>query len=110
MLKLALALLMVAACADDGESRQAVGRGKSAVAGAQQPGGLVHGLPFAGERGFATLDDYLAFLESQSGFDTPYYQRVGPDRYQLMTRLPPGRPRPPVVTREELMRRYGFSR
>lgn len=80
------------------------------MVGAQQPGGLVHGLPFAGDRGFATLDDYLAFLESQSGFDTPYYQRVGPDRYQLMTRLPPGRPRPPVVTRAELMRRYGFSR
>ena len=66
-------------------------------------------LPHARGREFATLDDYLAYLERLGAMDIPYYQRRDDGRYVYIR----GRIRPTtddVYTREELMRRYGFTR
>jgi hypothetical protein len=75
MLRHAAALLTMTGFVAAAESQAGVGiEGERQVTSENAQasrGGLVHGLPFAGDRGFATLDEYLAFLESQSGFDTP---------------------------------------
>jgi len=70
----------------------------------------VRRLPFAHGRAFATLDDYLAHLRDRAGpIGQPWYREVRPGVYELVTnRAPPGAPE--IHTREELMRRFGFSR
>lgn len=57
---------------------------------------------------FATLDDYLSFLEKGAAIDKAYYRKVGPDRYLLVTTVQPPPP-PQYFTREELARRFGFE-
>jgi len=70
----------------------------------------VRQLPFAHGRTFATLDDYLAHLRDYAGpVGQPWYRKVGTDSYELVTtRAPAGEPE--IFTREQLMRRFGFSR
>ena len=66
-------------------------------------------LPHARGREFATLDDYLAYLERLSAMDIPYYKRREDGDYVYIR----GRIRPTaddVYTRGELMQRYGFTR
>jgi hypothetical protein len=72
--------------------------------------GAARPLPYSHGRSFATLDEYLEHLRRYAGpVGQPWYRRVGGDRYELVTtRVPPGEPQ--VFTREELMRRYGFTR
>ena len=67
-------------------------------------------LPFAHGRTFATLDDYLAHLRDHAGpIGQPWYRELRPGVYELVTnRAPPGEPA--IVTRAELMRRFGFTR
>ncbi len=67
------------------------------------------GLPFAQGRSFVSLDDYLAFLEKRGSQDVPWYRKVGPDTYELVARRGPRAERV-VVTRQELMDRFGFTR
>lgn len=62
-------------------------------------------------RRYRTLDDYLAFLESRAPIDGHWYREIRPGVYRLET----GNYRGPeieqrVFTREELERKYGYSR
>jgi hypothetical protein len=70
----------------------------------------VRGLPSSFGRTFATLDEYLDHLRRHAGpVGQPWYRKVGPDAYEQVTTIVP-RPKPRTFTREELMRRYGFTR
>ena len=80
----------------------------AAVAAVPQPGQPVSGLPFSQGRSFTSLDQYLAFLETRGAYDIPWYRKVRPGVYELVTRRPPGTPRQ-VFTREELARKFGFT-
>lgn len=66
-------------------------------------------LPFAQGRSFGSLDEYLAFLEERGATDVPWYRKTGPDTYELVARRGP-RAEPVVVTRKQLMERFGFTR
>ena len=67
------------------------------------------GLPHAQGRVFHTLDDYLAHLLKMGMQDRPFYEHAGANRYRLNAGRG-GRGKPPqYFTREELMRKYGFS-
>ncbi len=70
----------------------------------------VSGLPSSFGRSFATLDEYLEHLRRYAGtVDQPWYRKVGPDSYELVTTMKPAPP-PKTYTREELMRKFGFAR
>ena len=71
----------------------------------------VANLPYARGHIFQSLDDYLAYLErTNPTVDLPYWRKVGPDTYQWTAVRMPRAPAGEIATREELMRRYGFSR
>jgi hypothetical protein len=75
------------------------------------PQGDEHGvanLPFARGRVFARLDDYLAYLRSQSAYDAPSWREVEPGIYERGGRRAPDEP-PPRLTRRQLMEKYGFK-
>ena len=74
--------------------------------GAAEP---VPDLPFSQGRTFASLDDYLAFLEERGRYDVPWYREIRPGVYELVSRRGPGA-EPRLYTREELERRFGFER
>jgi hypothetical protein len=67
---------------------------------------------------FATLDDYLAWLrQTQAPVDGPWYEEIRPGVYQLRTgnlRIlgPEGdeTPRDQTFTREQLLKKFGFSK
>ena len=109
----ALALL-AAACADApaGAADGAQGR-KERVAmeqGAGSERGAVSGLPSSFGQSFATLDEYLEHLRKYAGpVDLPWYREVRPGVYEEVTTITPAPP-PKTYTREELMRKYGFTR
>lgn len=67
------------------------------------------GLPFSQGRSFASLDDYLAFLETRGAYDVPWYREIRPGVYELATRRRPGTP-PQLSTREQLAQKFGFNR
>ena len=73
------------------------------------PGKPVSGLPYSEGRAFHSLDEYLAFLRKAGEYDTPWYRKVGPNKYELAGRRFPGT-QPTYVTREELMHKFGFDR
>lgn len=66
-------------------------------------------LPFAQGHSFATLDEYLAFRRKRGATDVPWYREVSPGVYELESRRGPGAP-VRTYTRDELMKRFGFSR
>lgn len=66
-------------------------------------------LPFAQGLSFADLDAYLAHLRRRGATGVPYYEEVAPGLYELVARRGP-RAAPERVTRDALMRRYGFAR
>lgn len=69
----------------------------------------VAGLPFAHGRRFRTLDEYLQHLERNAApIDQPWWREIRPGVYEHVKRLP-GAPRE-TATREELMKRFGFTR
>jgi hypothetical protein len=68
----------------------------------------VANLPYARGRTFASLDEYLAHLESLGAIDLPWWREIRPGVYERVTSVR-GRP-PEVATRAELMQRYGFKR
>ena len=60
---------------------------------------------------FATLDDYLAYLEKTSALDNAWYREIRPGHYRLETpslRGPYKGQR--VFTREQLLAKFGFER
>lgn len=65
---------------------------------------------------FRTLDEYLDYLEMTQGpVDGPWYKKIGPDLYELQTGnlkldVPAGADEKRVFTRQELERKFGFSR
>jgi hypothetical protein len=68
----------------------------------------VANLPYARGKTFRTLDEYLAHLEAQGAVDLPWWREIRPGVYERVTSKPEaGRE---VATREELMRRFGFTR
>jgi len=63
-------------------------------------------LPFAQGRTFATLDEYLAYLEQEGARDIPWWREVEPGVYELQGRmLPEHRQR---LTRKQLAEKFGF--
>ena len=70
----------------------------------------VKGLPSSFGRSFATLDEYLEHLRRYAGpIDQPWYREVRPGVYELVTTMRPA-PASQTYTREELMRKFGFTR
>ncbi|MGZ8361466.1 MAG: hypothetical protein ACXWUX_13170 [Allosphingosinicella sp.] len=68
-------------------------------------------LPYARGRTFASLDEYLAYLQQTNGtIDLPYWRATGRGVYQWTVRMPGEPAGRETATREELMQRYGFSR
>jgi hypothetical protein len=66
---------------------------------------------------FRTLDEYLAFLEqTQAPVDGPWYKEVSPGMYQLQTGgnlhldVPAGATEKRLFTRQELEKKFGFSK
>ncbi|ESR25658.1 hypothetical protein [Lutibaculum baratangense] len=73
-------------------------------------GAGVGGLPFAGERRFRCLDDYLAYLRQASAMGASYWEEVSPGLYRRTGGEPMAIPEErPVRTRAELMREFGFD-
>ena len=68
----------------------------------------VANLPYARGKTFRTLDEYLAHLEAQGALDLPWWREIRPGVYERVTSRT-GAPRE-VATREERMRRFGFTR
>ena len=69
----------------------------------------VAGLPFAHGKTFRTLYEYLEHLERYAGpIDQPWWREIRPGVYEHVKRMP-GAPRE-IATREELMKRFGFTR
>ena len=65
-------------------------------------------LPFAMGRRFRSLDEYLEHLRCNAGpIDLPWWREVRPGLYERMVRMR-GAERE-TATREELMKRFGFS-
>lgn len=66
-------------------------------------------LPFAQGQSFETLDAYLAHLEQLGTIGITWYQRLADGTYEMVRRRAPGTP-PTILTRQELLDRYGFVR
>ena len=66
-------------------------------------------LPYAGGRSFKTLDDYLAFRKTLGTTGRSFYEEVSPGTYRLVTgrRLPGGEEK--TYTRDELLKKFGFT-
>lgn len=65
-------------------------------------------LPYARGKTFRTLDEYLAHLEAQGAVDLPWWREIRPGVYERVTSKPDAQRE--TATREELMRRFGFTR
>lgn len=80
----------------------------AACADSQASGGPVSGLPHAGGRQFASLDDYLAFLKQRGAMDIPWYE-LQPDGRYLYIRGRGSANNPQYFTRRQLLEKFGFS-
>jgi hypothetical protein len=113
-IKAMLALVGLAAgCADRpaGAADGAQGNKETVRMGQGTNGGDgVRDLPSSFGRSFATLDEYLGHLRNYAGpIDLPWYREIRPGVYEYVTTMRPAPP-PQTFTREELMRKYGFTR
>jgi hypothetical protein len=72
------------------------------------PGPLGIGLPCADGRRFASLDAYLAHLETLGTMGITWYDHRADGTYVEVRRRPPGEA-PPVFTRQDLLDRFGFD-
>src|SRR5262245_48280273 len=81
---------------------------KETAAVQSSTGEPVANLPYARGKTFRTLDEYLAHLEAQGAVDLPWWREIRPGVYERVTSMPEARRE--VATREELMRRFGFTR
>ena len=79
------------------------------TSGVRQPASEgVANLPYARGKTFRTLDEYLAHLEALGAVDLPWWREIRPGVYERVTSMPEARRE--VATREELLRRFGFTR
>jgi hypothetical protein len=79
------------------------------VDAAKPAGGGVANLPFAMGRTFATLDEYLTYLECFAApIDKPWWKEIRPGFYEHKTTATNGKAE--TATRDELMKRFGFAR
>ena len=89
------------AAAQHTESEGAQSEGEDSACG--EP---VSNLPFSRGRAFATLDEYLAYLELQGAIDLPWWRQIGRGVYERVVRMPEAQRE--TATREQLMSRFGF--
>jgi len=92
----------------DAQDATAVGQPARAPAGAAVTGNR---MPI--NQRFPDLDAYLAYLEKRSHINGSWYREVRPGVYALQTgnlRLPDGGKPQRTFTREELEKKFGFSR
>lgn len=66
-------------------------------------------LPHARGKFFSNLDEYLAHLKELGAMDIPYYELQADGRYRLITGRGGNRVPPVFITREELVKKFGFS-
>lgn len=60
---------------------------------------------------YATLDDYLAYLEKSAALDNAWYRRIQPGVYRLETGNFRGSYKGKrIFTRAELLQKYGFRK
>lgn len=79
---------------------------RSASTSAGEP---VANLPFSHGKVFRTLDEYLEHLEHHAKpIDQPWWREIRPGVYEHVKRMPEARRE--IATREELRKRFGFSR
>ncbi|WP_126422435.1 hypothetical protein [Asticcacaulis excentricus] len=69
----------------------------------------VKGLPYAGDKGFCSLDEYLAFRQKLGATDRPWYKLVAPGVYQLV-KPRVADPEPQHFSRGQLAEQFGFPR
>ena len=78
------------------------------VTGESQNAGIPN-LPFAMGKKFATLDEYLAYLECFAGpIDKPWWREIRPGVYEHVTTATNAKHE--IATRAELEKRFGFSK
>lgn len=65
-------------------------------------------LPYAQGQRFATLGDYLAHLQTLGTIGITWYRALPDGRYEAVRRRAPGTP-PEILTRQDLLARYGFE-
>ena len=115
---LAACLLLVqsacAAPAQENESAPPVARGESPLKSNDpaQPWSDegVADLPFSRGHKFATLDDYLSYLEQYNGtIDMPWWRQIEPGLYRYEIRMAGNSDTAETATRAELAERYGFD-
>jgi len=104
---------LAAGCAEEPAGAAGAAPGDSEKVAMEQRtdgGDGVRGLPSSFGRSFATLDEYLEHLRQVAGpVDQPWYRKVRPGVYELVTSQRPAAP-PQTYSREELMRKFGFTR
>ena len=117
-----LALLSISACeaskkdfkgADPRQQPVAANKNDPAQA-ANQPGKTVTNEQVPINQRFRSLDEYLSYLEQyEAPIDRPWYKEIRPGVYELQTgnlRTLEGSEPKHTFTREELMRKFGFSK
>jgi len=83
---------------------------------AKQMGSAVSDTETPISKRFGSLDEYLNHLEMTQGpVDGPWYKKVGADTYELQTGnlkldRPDGREEKRLFTRQELEKKFGFSK
>ena len=73
-------------------------------------GQSVAGLPHADSKTFLTLEAYLQHLKSLAPIDVPHYLEVSPGLYELQPQYQAPGQKQPRFTRDELERKFGFTR
>lgn len=103
----AVLTLSVSACAKSGSRVEGTPSQEGQVVNQAQPEAK---RPYAGDRQFRTLDEYLAYRKTLGATDRPWYEEISPGVYKLTGgRRLPGSP-DKTYTRRELLEKFGFSR
>ena len=92
--------------APDAAAQHAQSEGTQSEGADSACGEPVSNLPFSRGRAFATLDEYLAYLELQGAIDLPWWRQIGRGVYERVVRMPEAQRE--TATREQLMSRFGF--
>jgi hypothetical protein len=104
---------LAAACSDRPAGAAGAAPGKNDTVRMEQGTNGTDGvrdLPSSFGRSFATLDEYLEHLRNYAGpADLPWYREIRAGVYEYVTTMRPPQPAK-TFTREELMRKYGFTR
>ena len=66
-------------------------------------------LPFSKGKSFDDLESYLAHLKVLGAQDVPFYELIAPDRYRRESGRGSQNRQPEFFSREDLLKKYGFS-